>query len=142
MPEAARAYHDLAILLAGRGEADHARTAAKEAFSRYQQLGATDSGRLLRNDLHAVGLEVRTTRTPTRPLSGWASFTPSEEAVVALVGEGLTNTEIADRLFVSRRTVESHLGRVYAKISLSSRPQLVAASITRRHATRVGDPSG
>ena len=57
-------------------------------------------------------------------------LTASEEAIVELVGQGLTNTEIGRRLFVSRRTVESHLGRVYPKLGLSSRAQPVAAVTT------------
>lgn len=48
-----------------------------------------------------------------------------------LAGEGLTNTEIAERLYVSRRTIESHLGRVYAKLDLTTRAQLVAAAARR-----------
>jgi predicted ATPase/class 3 adenylate cyclase/DNA-binding CsgD family transcriptional regulator len=60
-----------------------------------------------------------------RPTSGWASLTPAERDVVRLVSEGLANNEIAIRLFVSPRTVQSHLTHVYAKLGLSSRVQLV-----------------
>jgi predicted ATPase/class 3 adenylate cyclase/DNA-binding CsgD family transcriptional regulator len=59
-----------------------------------------------------------------RPTSGWASLTPAERDVVRLVGEGLANDDIATRLFVSPRTVQTHLTHVYAKLSLSSRVQL------------------
>ncbi|BDB40484.1 LuxR family transcriptional regulator [Mycobacterium kiyosense] len=60
-----------------------------------------------------------------RPSTGWASLTPTECAVVGLVSEGLGNKAIAARLFVSLRTVESHLTHVYTKLGLSSRVQLV-----------------
>ena len=59
-----------------------------------------------------------------RPAKGWASLTPTERDVVRLVGEGLANKDIAARLFVSPRTVESHLTHVYTKLALSSRVQL------------------
>jgi DNA-binding CsgD family transcriptional regulator len=59
-----------------------------------------------------------------RPGSGWASLTPTELAVVHLVSEGLGNNDIATRLFVSPRTVQTHLTHVYAKLSLTSRVQL------------------
>jgi len=59
-----------------------------------------------------------------RPASGWASLTPAERDVVRLVSEGLANKDVAARLFVSPRTVEAHLGHVYAKLGLNSRVQL------------------
>jgi DNA-binding CsgD family transcriptional regulator len=67
-----------------------------------------------------------------RPTSGWASLTPTERDVVRLVGEGLSNKDVAARLFVSPRTVESHLSHVYTKLGLSSRVQL--AQEAARHA--------
>jgi predicted ATPase/class 3 adenylate cyclase/DNA-binding CsgD family transcriptional regulator len=60
-----------------------------------------------------------------RPSSGWASLTPTELDVVKLVREGLSNKEIATRLFVSPRTVQTHLTHVYTKLGLTSRVQLV-----------------
>lgn len=59
-----------------------------------------------------------------RPTSGWASLTPTERDVVRLVSEGLANNDIAARLFVSPRTVQSHLTHVYTKLGLTSRVQL------------------
>jgi predicted ATPase/class 3 adenylate cyclase/DNA-binding CsgD family transcriptional regulator len=59
-----------------------------------------------------------------RPTAGWASLTPAERDVVRLVGEGLTNKDIATRLFVSPRTVQSHLTHIYTKLGVTSRVQL------------------
>ena len=59
-----------------------------------------------------------------RPAPGWESLTSRELAVVALVAESLSNTEIAERLFCSRRTVESHLSHTYTKLGTSSRVEL------------------
>ena len=67
-----------------------------------------------------------------RPASGWASLTPAEHDVVRLVSEGLGNKDIATRLFVSPRTVQTHLTHVYTKLGLASRVQL-AQEAARQH---------
>ena len=59
-----------------------------------------------------------------RPTSGWASLTPTEREVVRLVSAGLANNDIATQLFVSPRTVQTHLTHIYTKLGLSSRMQL------------------
>jgi predicted ATPase/class 3 adenylate cyclase/DNA-binding CsgD family transcriptional regulator len=59
-----------------------------------------------------------------RPSSGWDSLTPTELDVVRLVAEGIPNKDIATRLFISPRTVQSHLRHVYNKLGLTSRVQL------------------
>ncbi len=60
-----------------------------------------------------------------RPSRGWASLTPAETDVVRLVCDGLANKDIAKRLLVSPRTVQTHLTHVYTKLDLTSRVQLV-----------------
>ena len=67
-----------------------------------------------------------------RPATGWASLTPAEHDVVQLVSEGLGNKDIATRLFISPRTVQTHLTHVYTKLGLTSRVQLVQEAA--RHA--------
>jgi DNA-binding CsgD family transcriptional regulator len=59
-----------------------------------------------------------------RPSTGWASLTPTEIDVVRLVAEGIPNKDIATRLFISPRTVQSHLRHAYNKLGLTSRVQL------------------
>jgi len=55
---------------------------------------------------------------------GWAALTASEIAVAQLVAEGLTNREVAERLFVSPHTVNSHLRHVFTKLRINSRVEL------------------
>ena len=71
-----------------------------------------------------------------RPASGWASLTPTERDVVRLVGDGLANNDIAARLFVSPRTVSTHLTHAYTKLGLTSRVQL--AQEAARHPNHRG----
>jgi DNA-binding CsgD family transcriptional regulator len=88
------------------------------------------SGRALsRDDALAFALRGRGPRK--RPQAGWDSITPTEKDVIALVSEGLTNKQIAERLFVSPRTVSTHLSHVFAKLGVSTRAEL-AAEATKR----------
>jgi len=73
-----------------------------------------------------------------RPAIGWLSLTPAERDVARLVAEGLTNKEIAARLFVSPRTVQTHLTHMYGKLGLTSRVQL--AQQAARHASTAKAP--
>jgi DNA-binding CsgD family transcriptional regulator len=66
-----------------------------------------------------------------RPSAGWESLTPAEVDVVRLAAQGLTNPQIAERLFISRHTVKVHLSHVFAKLGMATRAEL-AAEATRR----------
>jgi pimeloyl-ACP methyl ester carboxylesterase/DNA-binding CsgD family transcriptional regulator len=61
-----------------------------------------------------------------RPAVGWLSLTDAELPVVRLAGQGLTNAQIAARLFLSRYTVETHLKHAFAKLGVESRAELAA----------------
>ena len=63
-------------------------------------------------------------RPTTSDRAGADSLTPSERRVVELAAAGGTNREIAQQLFVTEKTVETHLGRAFRKLNVSSRRQL------------------
>lgn len=64
---------------------------------------------------------------------GWENLTKAEAKVAELVAEGLSNPDIARRLFISRRTVQSHVSHALEKLGLSSRVEL-AVKRARWHA--------
>ena len=91
---------------------------------------ARSEGAAMSNE-EAIAYAQRGRGERKRPASGWASLTPTEHDVVKLVSEGLANKDIATRLFVSPRTVETHLTHVYTKLGLSSRVQLAQEAARR-----------
>lgn len=74
----------------------------------------------------AVSYARRSRGPRQRPSHGWDSLTPTEREVVQLVAEGLSNPDIASRLFISRATVKTHLTHVFTKLGITNRAQLVA----------------
>ena len=82
----------------------------------------------------AIAYVLRGRGIRRRPARGWESLTPSELDVARLVSDGLPNKDIADRLFISPRTVQAHLTHVYSKLGVSSRVQL--AQEAARHIGR------
>jgi len=66
-----------------------------------------------------------------RPSSGWASLTPTELRVVELAAEGLTNPQIAAKMFVARGTVKVHLGHIFTKLGVTTRSELAAQAVRR-----------
>jgi predicted ATPase/DNA-binding CsgD family transcriptional regulator len=76
----------------------------------------------------AIGYARRGRGHRGRPAQGWASLSPVESEVATLAAEGLSNPEIAGRMFISRGTVKTHLSHVYKKLGVSSRVQLAAGS--------------
>ncbi|MFI6167668.1 LuxR C-terminal-related transcriptional regulator [Nocardia sp. NPDC051052] len=77
----------------------------------------------------AVDYATKARGKRNRPASGWASLTPMERSVVALAVDGLSNPEIAARLFISRGTVKTHLAHVYAKLGVANRTELARLSV-------------
>ena len=80
--------------------------------------------------LRTLGVRRRRAGRVRRPSVGWESLTGSELGVTRLAAPGLTNRQIGDQLFISRRTVETHLAHGFQKLGINSRVQL-AAEVSR-----------
>jgi DNA-binding CsgD family transcriptional regulator len=72
-------------------------------------------------------LRVAGARPRRLMFSGPDALTPSERRVAELAAEGRASREIAQALFVTAKTVDNHLGRIYTKLGISSRGELAAA---------------
>jgi DNA-binding CsgD family transcriptional regulator len=77
-------------------------------------------------------LTARGGRAPRIQVSGVPALTPSERQVAALAADALTNRQIAERLYVTEKTVETHLSRAYRKLGVTSRTQLAVQMTTSR----------
>jgi DNA-binding CsgD family transcriptional regulator len=91
------------------------------ALETLRRLGAAPWTRRAEAELRACGVTVQ---APPPTPGALDELTAQQREIVILAGRGLTNVEIADRLFLSPRTVASHLHRSYAKLGIASRHQL------------------
>ena len=99
-----------------------ARAALREALALAQRLGHCDLARDAREELRVAGARPR-----RELLTGVESLTAAERRVADAAATGASNREIAARLFLSPKTVEMHLGRVYRKLDIGSRRELLGA---------------
>jgi DNA-binding CsgD family transcriptional regulator len=119
----ASAVEDLGRLLVRDGQTADGIGQLNMALELYAGMGATWDATRVRGRLRRLG--VRRNLAPARPATGWAGLTDSELAVVRLVAAGQTNRQIAAQLFLSPNTISSHLRRVFGKLGISSRVELV-----------------
>ena len=129
--ELATACEASATALARAGDLSAARSRFEEALDLYERLDARRAAARALGSMRAGGLRRGSRAAHRRALKGWEALTEMERQVVRLTVEGLTNREIAERLFVSRRTVQTHLSHAFAKLEVSSRVQLAAAAARR-----------
>jgi DNA-binding CsgD family transcriptional regulator len=120
--ERARALTDLGALVRRGNRRREARELLREALDVAHRAGARPLAARAETELRATGARPR-----RAVLAGLESLTASERRVAELAGEGLTNREIAQSLFVTARTVEGHLTSVFRKLALDSREQIPAA---------------
>jgi DNA-binding CsgD family transcriptional regulator len=106
----------------------------EQALDIYERLGAARDLARAEAVLREAGVRRGRRGTRSRPQAGWQSLTPTERTVADLAAQGLSNPQIGDRLYISRRTVQTHLAHVFAKLDITSRVQL-AAEVTRHRAS-------
>jgi DNA-binding CsgD family transcriptional regulator len=124
----ARALVDLGAALRRAGRRVDSRAPLGESMDLAQACGARALAEHARTELLATGARPR-----RLALTGAASLTPGERRVCHLAASGRTNREIAQDLFVTTSTVETHLRHAYRKLDVRSRGELAAV---------LGDPSG
>jgi DNA-binding CsgD family transcriptional regulator len=119
----ASALEDLAMAEIRAGRGDQAVAALDRALVIYAACGARWDLARVRRRLRRLGIQRRLP-AERRPTVGWAALTEAELAVVRLVADGLTNREVAERLYVSPHTVNGHLRHAFEKLSINSRVAL------------------
>lgn len=129
--ELALAREETGAILGRSGDIGAAGPLLDQALDAYERLDAARDVARIRATLRELGIHRGQRGARKRPQFGWASLTPTERTVSDLVAEGLSNPQIGERLFVSRRTVQTHLAHVFAKLQMSSRTEL-AAAVTRQ----------
>jgi DNA-binding NarL/FixJ family response regulator len=100
-------------------------TAQLDALESFETLGATAVANKLKKAMRDRGLSVprgKSRETKAHP----AGLTTRQHEVLELLAEGLSNTEISDRLFVSPRTIENHVSAVLSKLNSATRTEAVS----------------
>jgi len=119
--ERAQLRLDYAEWLRRRKRINDAKPVLNEALGTFRRLGARSWAQRAEAELRASGVAV--TGVTAEP-DALGELTPQQRQIVLLAGRGLTNREIADRLFLSPRTVTSHLYRSFPKLGVAARYQL------------------
>jgi DNA-binding NarL/FixJ family response regulator len=122
------AREELTCAAAAAADKDRAAQALEAALAGYQRMGAVmDRDRAL-GRARALGLRRGPREAHRGITSGWASLTATEVRIAALVRDGLTNREVGTRLFISPRTVQTHVSHILQKTGLRSRVEIARAA--------------
>jgi DNA-binding CsgD family transcriptional regulator len=124
------ALEDLAVVLAERGQNDEARVTLHEAVGLYDGLQAAWDIRRADSRLRPYGIRrgVRSRRGP-RATSGWEALTPTEVRIAAMVAGGAATPDIARGMFLSRRTVQTHISHILTKLGARGRVDIVREAL-------------
>jgi DNA-binding CsgD family transcriptional regulator len=120
--EQARALTDLGALLRRSNRRMEAREMLRQAVDAAHRVGAQPLAGRAETELRATGAKPRRAM-----LTGLEALTASERRIAELAAEGLTNSQIAQTLFITARTVEGHLTNVFLKLGIKARTELPAA---------------
>jgi len=124
-------WEEAAVAAAAGGDRTLARTCATRCVELATTLGAAGVVRRFTARLRAHDVRIGVSGPRRRPATGWQSLTPTELQVAELVGQGLTSPQIATRLYLSPRTVQTHISHSLRKLNLRSRVEL--ATTVARH---------
>jgi DNA-binding CsgD family transcriptional regulator len=120
----AGALEDAGNAWAGHGNRDRAKVVLSQAYALYEELGDADDLARVRSGLRAAGTRLRHWARADRPAFGWDSLTDTERRVADLVAQGLSNRQVANRVFLSTHTIAFHLRHIFWKLGITSRVQL------------------
>jgi DNA-binding CsgD family transcriptional regulator len=135
------ASEDVAQVLASGGDLDGARAALAQAMSAYADLGAVWDGMRAAARMRPFGIRPGVRGPRRRPQSGWEALTETELRVAELVATGRSNPDIAAQLFLSRRTIDTHVSHILAKLDARSRRE-IASLAAARATTSHDEPRG
>jgi DNA-binding CsgD family transcriptional regulator/tetratricopeptide (TPR) repeat protein len=121
----ASAAEDLGLLHLERADRESAIRYLTAALAGYHQTSAGRDQARVRRRLRQLGIRRRHwATTAVRPVTGWDSLTATEQTAARFVAEGLSNGQVAARMYISTHTVAHHLRQAYRKVGISSRVEL------------------
>jgi DNA-binding NarL/FixJ family response regulator len=127
----AAACEDLGELETAAADTTSAISHLEEAAQWASAAGAAHDQERIRRRLRQLGVRTAPARTHAVEARGWETLTESERKLIPLVVEGLTNRAIADRLYVSVHTVNTHMKHIFTKLGINSRVELTRLAIER-----------
>jgi DNA-binding CsgD family transcriptional regulator len=123
--QAGQALEDLAAVLASLGDLAGARAQLDRAVTQYRRIGAAWDIRRAQARLRSLGVRGTARRASSRPArTGWDALTPTELKIARLVSEGRSNPGIAEELYLSPRTVQTHVSHILGKLGVRSRTEV------------------
>ncbi len=128
--ERAQSLEDAAVLLARARRTAQARDRLNEAVGIYAALGAGWDIRRADTRVRPYGVRRGVRGTRKRPSFGWDALSPTELKVARMVAKGMSNPEIASDLFLSRRTVQTHVSHILGKLGVHSRVEIATVALS------------
>ena len=130
--EGAQALEAAAEIFLERDERGAARTAFTRSLDLYTVLGAARDVARLQASFRAHGIRRAPRVKHRKARRGWDSLTPTEVKITEMVAQGLSNPQIAAKLFLSRRTVGTHVSHILSKLDVNSRIDIAREAASRQ----------